>query len=877
MMVFLARCRRGCAAVALPLFCFLPAIVFGQNAVQEKLFEQHVRPVLVERCFACHSHKKQEGGLRLDSREFLLKGNDSGPAVVVGQPDKSRLLQVLAYDDGDIQMPPAGKLPAKEIAALQRWIADGVYWPKSFTPKATDPDAWRKHWAFQPVKQPPLPTVKQTTWPLNEVDRFLLSRLETAGLQPSAEVDRRTWLRRVTFVLTGLPTTPAELAAFETDKSDSARATVVDRLLSTPAFGERWGRHWLDVARYADTKGYVFREDRNYPHAWTYRDWVIRAFNEDMPVNRFLELQLAADRLTDDKTVGEQAAMGFLTLGRRFLNNKHDIIDDRIDVMTRGMMGLTVACARCHDHKYDPIPAADYYSLYGVFNSSEEPKKEPAPLSLVDAKQPRNPYVFLRGQAGNRGKSVPRQFLLVASTGDRQPFKDGSGRLEMARAITDPANPLTARVFVNRVWGHVWGSYLVDTPSDFGVRSDPPTHPLLLDWLASDFVRHDWSLKHLLRNIVLSRAFQQQSRHRPDCAVVDPENKLLWRANRRRLDLEAHRDALLMTAGQLDRTIGGKSVNIIDAPFSSRRTVYGFIDRQNLPGLFRTFDFAGPDQHSPKRYATTVPQQALFQLNSPFLLQQAEALAARTKSAKTARDRVQSLYQLVFNRPPTSEELNTAVAYISSADTTPSTIDTTTAAAAWSYGFGRLNDTATAVASFTPLPHWTGSAWQGGPKLPDSQHGWAMLNPIGGHVGESPTYLVIRRWTAPVDGVVQINGQFRHRSDQGDGVRGRIISSGGNRLGEWSVHNRGTNTNIARVKVNAGDTVDFVTDSKGTINFDSFDWKVELKYQNVNPQTLSPTQFASQRDFRGPQPEPPDIWARYAQVLLLTNEFVFVD
>jgi hypothetical protein len=358
--------------------------------------------------------------------------------------------------------------------------------------------------------------------------------------------------------------------------------------------------------------------------------------------------------------------MGFLTLGRRFLNAEADIIDDRIDVVCRGTMALTVGCARCHDHKFDPIPTQDYYSLYGVFASSLEPKNAPSPLRLIDAPQPHNAKVFIRGNSGNPGEEVPRQFPRVLSGKDRKPFQHGSGRLELAQAIADRNNPLTARVFVNRVWGRLFGAGLVRTPSDFGTRSDPPSHPELLDYLALRFVDQGWSVKKLIRQIVLSRTYRQQSDDRAECGQVDPENRLLWRMNRRRLDFESLRDAILSVSGKLDASVGGPSVSLDAAPYTNRRTLYAFIDRQNLPAMFRTFDFASPDTHSPQRYNTTVPQQALYLMNSPFVLQQSDALIGRSEvgAAGEPQRRIALLYELVYAREPSTAEIKLGLEFI---------------------------------------------------------------------------------------------------------------------------------------------------------------------------------------------------------------------
>ena len=592
-----------------------------------------------------------------------------------------------------------------------------------------------KHWSFQPVRKPPLPAVRHTDWAITPLDRFILVKLEQAGVDPAPRADRRTLIRRASIDLTGLPPETADVEAFVNDPSPDAWEKVIDRLLASPRYGERWGRYWLDVARYADTKGYVFQEERRYPFAYTYRDYVIRAFNDDLPYDQFVIQQIAADRLPLGEDKRPLAALGFLTLGRRFLNNTPDIIDDRLDVVMRGLEGMTVGCARCHDHKFDPIPMRDYYSLYGVFASSVEPRElpligtpEPSPaytayekelkalkqavaefeeknkaelqkrnrkfqeerrqlqnkvdklrathpgappqaMVLNDLPHPVEPVVFLRGNPGNRGPAVPRQFLEVLAGDGRRPFTEGSGRLELARAIASKDNPLTARVLVNRVWLHHFGQGLVRTPGDFGLRGEPPTHPELLDYLASEFMGRaspgrqpgeSWSIKRLHRLILCSATYQQSCNPgQPEAPARDPENRLLSHQNRQRLDFEGLRDSLLRASGQLDAKAGGAPVDITTAPFSRRRSIYGFIDRQNLPGLFRAFDFASPDTTTAQRHVTTVPQQALFLMNGPFVVERARALAARpdVMARAEAVERIGYLYRLLYGRPPEPQEL----------------------------------------------------------------------------------------------------------------------------------------------------------------------------------------------------------------------------
>ncbi len=644
-----------------------------------EFFEKHIRPLVAQNCLSCHGDKKQ-GGLQLDSRSAMLEGSDSGPVIAPGDPEHSLLIQAVRYAN-DPKMPPDGKLPDEAIAALTTWVKMGAPWPKDAAPKDAGSaksrmqpaDAWKSHWSFQPIVKPPVPKVIRGDWPRAELDHFVLDKLEQQQLAPSSPADRHTLIRRATYDVIGLPPTAEEAERFVQDPAPNAFDKVIERLLTSPHYGERWGRHWLDVARYADTKGYVFTQDRSYPNAYRYRDWVVKSFNDDLPYDQFLIEQIAADRLPHGDDNSSLAAMGFLTVGRRFLNNPHDIIDDRLDVLTRGTMGLTVTCARCHDHKYDPIPTKDYYSLYGVLASSVEPPEPADFMTLADAEQPIVPHVFVRGNAGNRGEAVPRQFLSVLAGENRQPFGQGSGRLDLARAIASPDNPLTARVIVNRVWLYYFDAGFVRTPSDFGVRSQPPSHPELLDYLASSLIESNWSLKHLHRMILNSATYQQTSFDRPECRQVDSENRLLWRMNRKRLDFEAIRDSLLAASGQLDRTLGGPAVELTGSPWPKRRTLYGLIDRQNLPSLFRTFDFAGPDTHSPQRFNTTVPQQALYMMNSPFLRDQVRSLATHDSLGGIAdtRLRIAQLYRLALSRLPSDPELELGLAFLAAEEARP--------------------------------------------------------------------------------------------------------------------------------------------------------------------------------------------------------------
>ena len=893
------------------LFCFLCRSYAQETQspkVKEVFFETKIRPLLAGKCWECHGPQTQESGLRLDQPAAMLRGGHSGrPAVVPGAPEKSRLFLVVSgRDPDDVTMPPEEPLARAEVELLRRWIHEGAYWPKKATPPATQQQSWeqrfeqalREHWALQPLRRPRLPKVKNRSWPRRPWDRYVLARLEQRGMSPSPPADRRTLIRRATLDLWGLPPTPEEVEAFLNDSRPDAYQRLIDRLLASPRYGERWARHWLDVARYADTRGYAFGQERRYPYAYTYRDWVIQALNRDVPYDRFVKLQLAADYLPD-RASGDLAALGFLTVGRKY-NNRHEDIDDQIDVVTRGLLGLTVMCARCHDHKYDPIPTEDYYSLYGVFANCFEPeelpllgdpaqtpgyaefkkewdrrraelekfidqklrqeqetayrrtgdylaqlvsdKKDPlldkqlagfsldpddlrprliirwgqylsvharpedpiwgpwsqlarlshqewaaqapkllqqwqarpegnepgqlnplvkkyvlaAPIShklelaarygklflevyrksqgeakalpgvkeddpayralhqvlfgpqspvripraelvrylnradsgryralkkklkqwevespgappramvVKDRPVPVQARVFIRGNPRRLGKPVPRRLLGMVGGPRRKPFARGSGRLELAEAML--ASPLAARVIVNRIWMHHFGRPLVATPSDFGVRTPRPVQHDVLDYLAWFQVKNGWSLKKLHREIMLSATYQQASTDRPECRRVDPNNQLLWRMNRRRLEWEALRDSLIYVTGRLDQRMGGRSVNILKQPFVLRRTVYAFIDRQDLPELFRVFDIANPDQSTGRRPETTVPQQALFLMNSPFVLQQAKALAAREDVKQLAApQRLRRLFLLTLGREPRPEESRLCLEFI---------------------------------------------------------------------------------------------------------------------------------------------------------------------------------------------------------------------
>ncbi len=679
-----------------------PPAVSEEDAL---FFERSVRPLMAERCWECHAGDAPEAGLRLDSWDAMVGGGDSGPAVMPGKPGASLLINAIHYD-GEPQMPPDGKLRPEEIDILTKWIERGAPWPKSRAAARTAKRGFeitpedRAFWSFQPIADPPLPSVDKPSWPQTTIDSFILASLEDAGIAPSPPADKRTLIRRATFDLTGRPPTPEEIAAFLADDSPEAFARVVDRLLASPHYGERWARHWLDVARYGEDQAHTF-EARLYTQGFRYRDWVVNALNEDMPYDEFLRAQIAADLDGGCEASNENLpALGFFATGPVYYGDRRklDQFDDRIDTLTRGLLGLTVACARCHDHKFDPISTADYYALAGVVASTDyvvvplvsedeaekavkeddrqlkekkekKKKNHPPPYPHVHAireAEPRNMQVHIRGNPETLGAEMPRRFLSILSPdpNEPKPFTEGSGRKELAEAIACRDNPLTARVMVNRVWKHHFGQGLVRTPSNFGHSGERPTHPELLDHLASRFIASGWSLKSLHRAIMLSAVYQQASDFDEARAEVDPDNRLLWRMNRRRLEVEAWRDAILAVSGTLDETLGGPSLDLA-SPDNNRRTLYAKISRHNLDPLLRLFDFPDPNITSDGRPVTTVPLQQLFVLNSPLMVRSAKALAARCcQSANYETARIQIAFERVYGRPATDEEIQLGLEFL---------------------------------------------------------------------------------------------------------------------------------------------------------------------------------------------------------------------
>jgi hypothetical protein len=807
--------------IAVALMLAIPGVaVMADEAPQAaddaelRFFESRVRPVLVKHCYDCHSTEAgtAEGGLRVDSRQAIRQGGENGPAVVPGEPDASLLLKAVSHADPDLKMPPKQRLSNTAIADLRRWIETGAPDPRDESDTATAyPRADADFWAYQPVRDVPRPSGRQSgefaDWPRRDLDHFILDELERNGLAPSPDAAPETLLRRVYFDLIGLPPSPDELEQFQRNVAeegiDAALEDVVDRLLDSPRFGERWGRHWLDVARFGESTG--MEANIAFPYAWRYRDYVIDCFNDDVPYDRFLTEQIAGDLLPHEDA-RERArlliATGFLALGPKNLGEANefqflaDVIDEQIDTLTRAVTASSVACARCHDHKFDPFSMEDYYALAGIFVSTETyfgtivaPSNrrggDPLPLpeeaghpvfhasipkrrverlkeELADLEREReegqkaarrafltgkDPGEFFslrdalrifwrvgaiegqlkkvsdtgealplamgvldrdrvieaplleRGEIDKPGETVPRRFPKVLQFDDEFPMpEDQSGRLELARWLTHPDHPLTSRVLVNRVWKHLFGAGLVRTVDNFGSTGERPSHPGLLDDLAGRFVRADesegrtpsetvatlgeerspgfgWSIKKLVRELVLSRAYRQASDFREEAFLKDPENRLLWRASKRRLEAEAIRDAMLAASGELDlkrpvgslvgRKIGDRPISLIgldkrlpdDLDGSVHRSVYLPVIRDRLPDVLDLFDFAEPSLVTGERETTNVPLQALYLLNSPFVMDRAESLAARLmEHAETDRDRVHLAYRLSLSRLPDEAE-----------------------------------------------------------------------------------------------------------------------------------------------------------------------------------------------------------------------------
>ncbi len=719
-----------------------------------EFFERRIRPILVARCYECHSEEagEQQGGLLLDREAGWREGGERAKAVIPGEPEASLLITAVRYQQDDMQMPPDGKLSDDEIELLEHWVREGAPGPEEdmgeteFSRLGDQPFLFEQasnHWAFKEVKSTAPPEVEVRVWNRTPIDRFVMAKLTAEGLEPSPRASPRDLYRRLRFALTGLPPTFDEIAVF-TQKLKGDRAGAIDQavsqLLDSPEYGQHIARMWLDLARYANTDS-AYRADTKTPHyfpfAFTYRDYVVDAYNDDKPYDEFLKEQFAADLLGFDEDAPELAALGFLGVAPHANRAPAEALDDWIDVTTRGLMGMTVACARCHDHKYEPIPTVDYYSLRGVFAALDRPspldeKRQPilasyqpsgskqaeydrlraaidkkiadsdgkkakgnnrsvsekiretelaelllfhpgAPArAMVVAEKKRKPdaFVHVRGDARAKGEKAPPRFLKILDPEQPEFQSKNSGRLELVNQIASAGNPLTARVYVNRVWGWLVGSHIVSTPSDFGLQGERPSHPELLDDLTADFVQHGWSTKHLVRQIVLSEMFAQSSRNDETKAKKDDANRFLWRFNRQHLSIEEIRDSVLSVTGKLDRSLGGRPEklwpqgsakskrNDQDPNYTVRRAIYGYINRFNLDPTLRAFDFPSPMQSQAKRGESIVAPQALFLMNSPFVIDQMERLVdgKEFQMLQTNDDRIDFLFRTLLQRTSVANE-----------------------------------------------------------------------------------------------------------------------------------------------------------------------------------------------------------------------------
>ncbi|QDU29123.1 Planctomycete cytochrome C [Anatilimnocola aggregata] len=772
---------------AMAVVCVLSPLAHGAEPAADargiEFFEKKIRPVLVEHCYECHSAKSKivQGNLYLDSREGSRRGGDSGPAVVPAKGDESLILEALRHDS--FEMPPKGKLPDAVIADFVKWIDLGAPDPREGAApalKVVDIEAGRKFWSFQPPQRHSLPSVMNEAWTWTDIDRYVLAKLEEKSLRPAPDAERALLIRRLTFDLIGLPPTPEEIADFLADRSPLAVAKVVDRLLATPQFGERWGRHWLDVARYAESSG----KERNVPYrmAWRYRDYVIDALNADMPYDQFIREQIAGDLLPADSTAERDRqliATGFLAIGPQALTERVpeqfllDVADEQLDATCRAFLASTAACARCHDHKFDPIPTTDYYGLIGIFRSTEllagvqplrrefsyaraaalgdeaqrlgpsrdlqtriaklereldvcrnkvrdaNKTKDPPQIELAkqaeaktfaaltdlrsqaegaeiryamavrDVAQPVDYAVRIRGELDDLGPVVPRRFISVlTSERTRSVNRQHSGRLELAAWIASRDNPLTARVMVNRLWQHLFGTGLVESTDNFGLTGEKPSHPELLDYLSLRFMDEGWSIKRAIRTIVLSRVYQLSDQRDAAAYALDPGNRLLWRFGRRRLEAEAIRDAILFASGELDlrRPVNsetlklpnlelGSTARLMAADDSLRcRGVYLPMLRNNVPGMLGLFDMADPSLVIGRREVTSVATQALYLMNSKFVMDQAKSLARRLLDEEPAdvAARLELAYRRTLTRSPTAEEQRQVWEFVEQARANPS-------------------------------------------------------------------------------------------------------------------------------------------------------------------------------------------------------------
>ena len=973
----------------------LAVIRSAAHADEAPSFEHDARPVFKAYCFDCHGGgEKIEGGLDLRLRRFIVRGGESGPAIAPSNAAASLLLNRAKAGE----MPPGEKkVPPEQLAAIERWIAAGAPTlrdePEQLPQGIDITPEERAYWAFQPIRRsepPPLANVVRDEVSLaaqpgadivrSPIDVFVLAKLRENGLRFAADADRLTFIRRASFDLVGLPPTAQEIAEFLADKSELAYGRLLDRLLASPHYGERWGRHWLDVAGYADSEGNG-SDDTPRPYAYKYRDYVIRSFNLDKPFDQFLIEQLAGDELVPQpwsnltpEQIETLAATGFLQTAADPTTTSGDTAEganqklaDTLKIVGSSLLGLTVGCAQCHDHRYDPIPQNDYYRRRAVFEPALDPahwrrpaqrlvslytdqdrakaaaveaeakvlqdaynakqakflsdalekelEKFPEELrgklrdayntaadkrseeqkqllaanpkvnisagvlyqynqaaadelkadqAKIAAKRAEKPvedfvsvvnevagtlpptHVFYRGDYRQPQQEVsPGDLTIAAAEGHRfeipgdDPLLPTSGRrLALARHLTSGQHPLTGRVLVNRIWLNHFGRGLVDTAGDFGVLGVRPTHPELLDWLADEFARQGWSMKRMHKLLMLSTVYRQSSLPRPlkngetNPRVVDGNNSYYWHYPVRRLEAETLRDRMLMASGQLDRKPFGPAVPVVDDFVGQvvvkdglpRRSVYLEVRRSKPVSFLTAFDAPVMTLNCERRAPSTGAPQSLMLMNSEFVLKQAGLFAQRVRSETPADFGLPALQPLIAKYPRRVE--------------------------GWQFGYGTFDEAEKRVTQFSALPHFTGSAWQGGPTLPDANLGWVLLTAAGGHAGNDSQHAAIRRWTAPRSGSVSISGKLHHPSENGDGVRGRIVSSRAGLSAEWLVKTGETATDMLPAEVQAGDTFDFAVDCFGDVNSDSFAWNVTLKLCDSENRELDA--WNSSTDFHGP-------------------------
>ena len=1035
-------------AIALTASLHTLAAVTPKAPAGQLTFEEHVRPILKANCFECHGEgEKLKGGLDLRLRRFLLRGGEAGPAIVPGEAAKSLLLKQVRAGE----MPPRDKkLTAQQIDILTKWIAGGARTgriePAELPVGAAEiTEQDRAHWAFQPVRSPEIPPTKAKDRVRTPVDAFLVAAMARHKLSFSPDAEKSTVIRRLSLDLTGLPPTPEEVQTYVQDTAPDAYEQLGQRLLASTHYGERWGRHWLDIAGYADSDGYTDADPiRNY--AYKYRDYVIRSINGDKPFNQFITEQLAGDELaggpypnlSPDK-LELLIATGFLRMGADGTGSgapdpdlaKNNVLADTIKIVSTSLLGLSVGCAQCHDHRYEPITHEDYHHLRAVFEPAYDWKNWRNPnqrlLSLYtaedrakaaaveaeagqvaaerDRKQKQyiaealdielkkfaeplreklraayqapdasrtpeqqkllkeNPSVNLSPGvlyqynqkaadelkaydpkiAAIRAKKLTEDFVQVLTEmpgkvpttflfhrGDHQqpkkpigpgeigvisppgrkveiPEKDAalptSGRrLAYAKWLTSDEHPLLSRVIVNRVWLHHFGTGLVGTPANFGVSGEKPSNSELLDWLATEFRRHNWSLKWLHQTIVNSTAYRQSSFRDPKKQKLDPDNRLYWRKSVKRLDAEVIRDSILAVSGSLNPKMFGPPIPVredavgqiivgVETKVDSnqpgqavplggeeyRRSVYIQVLRSKPLAVLNVFDAPVMVVNCESRAASTVAPQALMLMNSEFMLHQADLLAERLRreAGTNATQQVERAWQLAFSRRPTATEQQAATQLLATQH--HEILRRHATEHPWTAGYGEYDAVNKRLKGFTPLPHWTGSTWQGGAKLPDERYGYVSLHATGGHPG-NPAYSPVRRWVSPVDGVIQVTGTLGHGSPNGDGVRGWILHSRLGSQGEWVAFNKPVATPVERISVQRGDVLDFGVDCQVSETSDSFNWAPVITLQN--PVTAQVQEWSAQKQFSGPV-NTVDARRRalvnLSQVLLSANELLYVD